>query len=91
MESPSRTPGNTLRPDMLPETPATGTTGKRMAAAGRVGTPENIRHLAVVLLGPASGFVTGQESIVDGGMRENAVRLGFCRCRRPVHQETCRT
>lgn len=37
--------------------------------AGRVGTPEDIGALAVQLLAPAlSGFVTGQEFIVDGGM-----------------------
>jgi len=41
-------------------------------AHGRCGPgrrePESIRHLAVVLLGPDAGFVTGQEFIVDGGM-----------------------
>ncbi|MET1022840.1 MAG: SDR family oxidoreductase [Pseudoxanthomonas sp.] len=37
--------------------------------AGRVGTPEDIAALAVQLLAPSlSGFVTGQEFIVDGGM-----------------------
>ena len=36
--------------------------------AGRVGTPEDIGALAVHLLSPASGFTTGQEFIVDGGM-----------------------
>jgi len=37
--------------------------------AGRVGTPEDIATLAVQLLAPSlSGFVTGQEFIVDGGM-----------------------
>jgi len=37
--------------------------------AGRVGTPEDIAALAVHLLAPAlSGFTTGQEFIVDGGM-----------------------
>ncbi|MCD9033096.1 SDR family oxidoreductase [Luteimonas sp. Y-2-2-4F] len=37
--------------------------------AGRVGTPEDIASLAVHLLAPAlSGFVTGQEFVVDGGM-----------------------
>jgi len=36
--------------------------------AGRVGTPEDIGALAVYLLGPASGFVTGQHFVVDGGM-----------------------
>lgn len=36
--------------------------------AGRVGTPEDIGALAVFLLGHASGFITGQEFIADGGM-----------------------
>ena len=36
--------------------------------AGRVGTPEDIAALAVYLLGPQSGFVTGQCFVVDGGM-----------------------
>ena len=41
---------------------------KAQHPAGRVGTPEDIGQLAVVLLGPDAGFVTGQEFIVDGGM-----------------------
>ncbi len=37
--------------------------------AGRVGTPEDIAALAVHLLAPAlSGFITGQDFVVDGGM-----------------------
>lgn len=36
--------------------------------AGRVGTPEDIGHLVAWLLGPSSGFVTGQEFVADGGM-----------------------
>lgn len=37
--------------------------------AGRVGVPEDIAQLAVYLLAPQlSGFVTGQDFIVDGGM-----------------------
>ena len=35
---------------------------------GRVGTPEDIGALAVYLLSKASGFVTGQHFVVDGGM-----------------------
>lgn len=36
--------------------------------AGRVGTPADIGALAVYLLSPAAGFVTGQDFIADGGM-----------------------
>lgn len=36
--------------------------------AGRVGMPEDIGTLAVYLLSEASGFITGQDFIVDGGM-----------------------
>lgn len=35
---------------------------------GRVGRPEDIGTLAVYLLSEASGFVTGQNFVVDGGM-----------------------
>lgn len=35
--------------------------------AGRLGTAEDVAHTAVWLADPASGFVTGQEIVVDGG------------------------
>lgn len=35
---------------------------------GRVGTPEDIGAMAIYLLSDASGFVTGQHFVVDGGM-----------------------
>jgi NAD(P)-dependent dehydrogenase (short-subunit alcohol dehydrogenase family) len=35
---------------------------------GRVGTPQDIADLAVFLLGPRAGFVTGQNFVADGGM-----------------------
>lgn len=40
----------------------------RQHPAGRVGTPEDVGALAVWLLSPAAGFVTGQQFIADGGM-----------------------
>ena len=36
--------------------------------AGRVGTAEDVAALAAFLLGPDSGFITGAEFTVDGGM-----------------------
>ena len=41
--------------------------------AGRVGTVEDIASLAAWLLGPESGFVTGSEFIVDGGMTRKMI------------------
>jgi NAD(P)-dependent dehydrogenase (short-subunit alcohol dehydrogenase family) len=41
--------------------------------AGRVGTVEDIASLAAWLLGPESGFVTGAEFIVDGGMTRKMI------------------
>ena len=35
---------------------------------GRVGRPEDVAALTAWLLGPESGFVTGAEFVIDGGM-----------------------
>ena len=40
---------------------------------GRVGTPEDIAELAAFLLSPASGFVTGQNFVADGGMTKKMI------------------
>jgi NAD(P)-dependent dehydrogenase (short-subunit alcohol dehydrogenase family) len=40
---------------------------------GRVGRPEDIGSLALFLLGPASGFITGQNFVVDGGMTRKMI------------------
>ncbi|MET0385678.1 MAG: SDR family oxidoreductase [Polyangiales bacterium] len=40
---------------------------------GRVGVPRDIGALAVFLLGPDSGFITGQNFIVDGGMTRRMI------------------
>jgi NAD(P)-dependent dehydrogenase (short-subunit alcohol dehydrogenase family) len=38
-----------------------------------VGTVEDIAALAVFLLGPESGFITGAEFIADGGMTRKMI------------------
>ncbi|MDQ2805211.1 MAG: SDR family oxidoreductase, partial [Pseudomonadota bacterium] len=41
--------------------------------AGRVGTTEDVAALAGFLLGPESGFVTGAEFVIDGGMTRKMI------------------
>ncbi|MGH7153998.1 MAG: SDR family oxidoreductase, partial [Acetobacteraceae bacterium] len=41
--------------------------------AGRVGRPEDIAALVAWLLGEESGFVTGAEFVVDGGMTRRMI------------------
>ncbi|MDX6749718.1 SDR family oxidoreductase [Geminicoccaceae bacterium 1502E] len=41
--------------------------------AGRVGRPEDVAALASWLVGPESGFVTGAEFVVDGGMTRKMI------------------
>lgn len=41
--------------------------------AGRVGRPEDVAALVAWLLGPESGFVTGAEFLIDGGMTRKMI------------------
>ncbi len=41
--------------------------------AGRVGTADDVAALAAFLLGPESGFVTGAEFVIDGGMTRKMI------------------
>jgi hypothetical protein len=41
--------------------------------AGRVGKPEDIAALAAFLAGPESGFITGAEFVVDGGVTRKMI------------------
>jgi NAD(P)-dependent dehydrogenase (short-subunit alcohol dehydrogenase family) len=41
--------------------------------AGRVGVPEDIAALAAFLLGSESGFITGSEFVVDGGVTRKMI------------------
>lgn len=44
--------------------------------AGRVGTPDDVAAVTAWLLGPESGFVTGAEMVVDGGMTRRMIYAG---------------
>jgi NAD(P)-dependent dehydrogenase (short-subunit alcohol dehydrogenase family) len=44
--------------------------------AGRVGRPDDIAALAAWLAGPESGFITGAEFIVDGGVTRKMIYPG---------------
>ena len=41
--------------------------------AGRVGCPDDIAALTAFLLGPESGFITGAEFVVDGGVTRKMI------------------
>lgn len=41
--------------------------------AGRVGTPDDIAALTAFLVGPDSGFITGSEFVVDGGVTRKMI------------------
>lgn len=43
--------------------------------AGRVGRPDDVAAMAAFLLGPDSGFITGAEFVVDGGMTRKMIYL----------------
>lgn len=56
------TKGEALRPEDHAQHPA-----------GRVGRPEDVAALASWLIGPESGFVTGAEFVLDGGMTRRMI------------------
>lgn len=56
------TEGEALRPEDHSQHPA-----------GRVGRPEDVAALAAWLLGPESGFATGAEFVLDGGMTRRMI------------------
>jgi NAD(P)-dependent dehydrogenase (short-subunit alcohol dehydrogenase family) len=41
--------------------------------AGRIGTPEDVAALVAFLVGPDSGFITGAEFIIDGGVTRKMI------------------
>lgn len=36
--------------------------------AGRPGTPDEVANVAALLIGPDGGFITGSDSLMDGGV-----------------------
>jgi len=46
---------------------------KTQHPAGRVGSPEDVAALVGFLVGPNSGFITGAEFLVDGGMTRRMI------------------
>ena len=46
-----------------------------LSAAGRVGTPDEVAHVAALLMGPDGGFITGSDFLMDGGVTA-AYRFG---------------
>ena len=39
-----------------------------LSPAGRAGTPDEVGTVAALLLGPDSGFITGSDILIDGGV-----------------------
>ena len=39
-----------------------------VSAAGRAGTPDEVAHVAALLMGPEGGFITGSDVLMDGGV-----------------------
>ncbi len=58
---------------ILTKGPAPSPADHAQHPAGRVGTVEDVAALAAWLLGPESGFVTGAEFVVDGGMTRKMI------------------
>lgn len=46
---------------------------KALHPVGRIGTPEDVAELALYLLSSASGFITGQNIVIDGGMTKKMI------------------
>ncbi|BCR06828.1 oxidoreductase [Desulfuromonas versatilis] len=57
------------------QTPRHSEADRLQHPAGRVGNPGDVAELAVYLASPASGFVTGQDFVVDGGMTRKMIYL----------------
>jgi NAD(P)-dependent dehydrogenase (short-subunit alcohol dehydrogenase family) len=58
---------------ILTKGPAPSAAEHAFHPAGRVGTPADIAALAAFLVGPDSGFITGAEFVVDGGVTRKMI------------------
>jgi len=58
---------------ILTKGPAPNAADHAQHPAGRVGTADDIAAVAAWLLGPESGFVTGAEFVIDGGMTRKMI------------------
>lgn len=58
---------------ILTKGPAPTSADRAQHPAGRVGTVADVAALASYLVGPDSGFVTGAEFIIDGGMTRKMI------------------
>ncbi len=52
---------------------ATSQADKEQHPVGRIGTPRDIADMVAYLLGPKSGFITGQNFAIDGGMTKKMI------------------
>ena len=69
----SVSPGLVWRPEIERQWPEGVERYRRAAALGRVGQPEEIADVCLVLASSAARWVTGADLIVDGGVMTNTV------------------
>jgi NAD(P)-dependent dehydrogenase (short-subunit alcohol dehydrogenase family) len=57
----------------MPKFPPLTTADHRQHPAGRVGRPEDIAQMVLYLCCGKSGFITGQNFVIDGGMTKKMI------------------
>lgn len=68
---------NAISPGWIETDPQTvhSEADKAQHPVGRVGTPDDIAQMTAYLLSEASGFITGQNVVIDGGMTKKMIYL----------------